>query len=187
MNLPSIILATAQPPSRGQHRLIVKVQISFSHPRTSKTLFVCSPNGINISADRRHLNFNLNLFTSVFVVDFVDLTASLFLLTFFSRCLYHFRDNLITSSQPVPKPHFATAAKYSNDHSTVSVAIFLMNLIHSAAAHESWLGIAIENAMNGESARCLLRGLQDCLWLSRLLKHQQELQRFTIICHNFLY
>lgn len=160
MNLPSIILATTQPPSRRQHRLIVKVQISFSHPRTSKTLFVCSPNGINNSADRRHLKFNLYLFTSVFVVDLVDLTASLFLLTFFSRCWYHFRDNLITSSQPVPKPHFATAAKYSNDHSTVSVAIFIMNLIHSAAAHESWLGIAIENAMNGKSLSACCEGFK---------------------------
>lgn len=160
MNLPSIILATAQPPSRGQHRLIVKVQICFSHPRTSKTLFVCSPNRINISADRRHLKFNLNLFTSVFVVNFVDLTASLFLLTFFSRCWYHFRDNLITSSQPVPKPHFATAAKYSNDHSTVSVAIFIMNLIQSAAAHESCLGIAIENAMNGKRLGACCEGFK---------------------------
>lgn len=64
-----------------------------------------------------------------------------------------FRDNLITSSsQPVPKPNFVTAAKYMADHTTVSwllmiVIHLLWNINHEWQCNwkflEQWIAVLL--------------------------------------------
>lgn len=112
------------------------VQISFTRPRTGAGIARKPRAGpvewikIYISADHRHLKFNFHLFTShsfgllfhetkLFAVKENRLFRNLKLFFDLSG-----RDNLITNSQPVPKPNYVTAAKYTSNHSTVSSICF---------------------------------------------------------------
>lgn len=98
------------------------------------------------------------------------------------------RDNLITSSsQPVPKPSFATAAKYTADRAMVSLHFLLeCNPFYCETWIMTWN--AIENTKNVELFVFLSSEVRDFAvdLLLKLKKHQQRPQQFTIICHNFL-